>query len=72
MIPGLGRSPGAGNGNSLQYSCPENPTDRGTWQATGSYRVTRVEHDLVTKLPPSSYYIFKIEKENTLFEKTER
>ena len=28
-IPGLGRSPGAGNGNPLQYSCLENPTDRG-------------------------------------------
>ena len=29
-IPGLGRSPGEGNGNSLQYSCLENPMDRGT------------------------------------------
>ena len=28
-IPGSGRSPGEGNGNPLQYSCPENPTDRG-------------------------------------------
>ena len=33
-IPGLGRSPGEGNGNSLQYSCLGNPTERGTWQAT--------------------------------------
>ena len=33
-IPGLGRSPGAGNGNPLQYSCLENPTDRGAWWAT--------------------------------------
>ena len=33
-IPGLGRSPGGGNGNPLQYSCLENPTARGTWQAT--------------------------------------
>ena len=33
-IPGLGRSPGEGNGNTLQYSCLENPTDRGAWQAT--------------------------------------
>ena len=32
-IPGLGRSPGGGNGNSLQYSCLENPMDRETWQA---------------------------------------
>ena len=32
-IPGLGRSPGGGHGNPLQYSCLENPMDRGTWQA---------------------------------------
>ena len=30
-IPGLGRSPGGGHGNPLQYSCLENPTDRGVW-----------------------------------------
>ena len=30
-IPGLGRSPGGGHGNSLQYSCLENPMDRGAW-----------------------------------------
>ena len=34
LIPGLGRSPGEGNGNSLQYSCLENPMDRGAWRAT--------------------------------------
>ena len=33
-IPGLGRSPGGGNGNPLQYSCLENPMDGGAWQAT--------------------------------------
>ena len=33
-IPGLGRSLGGGNGNPLQYSCLENPMDRGAWQAT--------------------------------------
>ena len=33
-IPGLGRSPGAGHGNSLQYCCLENSVDRGAWQAT--------------------------------------
>ena len=32
--PGLGGSPGVGNGNPLQYSCLENPMDRGAWQAT--------------------------------------
>ena len=30
-IPGSGRSPGVGNGNPLQYSCLENPMDRGAW-----------------------------------------
>ena len=34
LIPGSGRSPGEGNGNSLQYSCLENPMDRGAWWAT--------------------------------------
>ena len=33
-IPGLGRSPGEGNGNPHQYSCPENSMDRGAWWAT--------------------------------------
>ena len=33
LIPGLGRSPGAGNGKSLQYSCLGNPTDRVAWWA---------------------------------------
>ena len=33
-IPGLGRSPGQGNGNPLQYSCLVNPMDRGAWLAT--------------------------------------
>ena len=31
LIPGLGRSPGEGNGNPLQYSCLENPMDGGAW-----------------------------------------
>ena len=33
-IPGSGRSSGEGNGNPLQYSCLENPLERGAWQAT--------------------------------------
>ena len=33
LIPGLGRSPGGGNGNPLKYSCLENSMDRGAWQA---------------------------------------
>ena len=34
LIPGMGRSPGEGNGNPLQYSCHNNPMDRGAWQVT--------------------------------------
>ena len=34
LIPGSGRSPGEGNGNPLQYSCLENPTNREAWRAT--------------------------------------
>ena len=34
LTPGLGRSPGGGNGNPLQYSCLENPVDTGAWWAT--------------------------------------
>ena len=40
LIPGSGRSPGGGHGNPLQYSCLENPMDRGGWQAT-IHRVTK-------------------------------
>ena len=47
-IPGLGRSPGEGNGNPLQYSCLENLMDRGAWQAT-VHGVARVGHNLVTE-----------------------
>ena len=39
-IPGLRRSPGGGHGNPLQYSCLENPMDRGAWWAT-VHRVTK-------------------------------
>ena len=43
-ILGLGRSPGGGNGKPLQYSCLENPTDRGAWWAR-VHGVARVGHD---------------------------
>ena len=39
-IPGSGRSPGEGDGNPLQYSCLENPMERGAWWAT-VHRVTK-------------------------------
>ena len=48
-IPGLGRYPGAGNGNPLQYSCLKNPMDRGAWWATvqGVAKIrTRLAHTL--------------------------
>ena len=48
LISGLGRSPGEGNGYPIQYSCLENPMDRGAWWVT-VHGVTRVRHDLVTK-----------------------
>ena len=35
-VPGSGRSPGEGNGNPLQYSCLENPRDRGAWESQRS------------------------------------
>ena len=43
-VPGLGRSPGEGNGNPLQYSCLENPMDRGAWQAT-DHGISKSQHD---------------------------
>ena len=49
LIPGWRRSPGEGNGNPLQYSCLENPMDRGPWQGT-VYGITRVRHNLAIKL----------------------
>ena len=45
-IPGLGRSPGEGNGNPLQYSCLGNRMDRGVWWATWGHRV---RYNLVTE-----------------------
>ena len=48
-IPGLGRSPGEGLGYPLQYSCLENPVDRGAWWAT-VHRSQRVGHNWATSL----------------------
>ena len=46
-IPGLGRSPGGGHGDPLQYPCLENPMDRGAWQAT-VHEVTESDRTKVT------------------------
>ena len=44
LIPALGRSPGEGNGNPIQYSCLENPMDGGAWKAA-VHGVARVGHN---------------------------
>ena len=49
-IPGLGRSPGEGNGNPLQYSCLGNPMGRGAWQAT-VHSVAESDRTARLKLP---------------------
>ena len=49
-VPRSGRCPGGGHGNPLQYSCLENPMDRGGWRAT-VHGVTRAGYDLATKPP---------------------
>ena len=48
LISRLGISPGEGNGNPLQYSCLENPMDRGAWQAAVC-GIARGRHDFATK-----------------------
>ena len=53
-IPGLGRFPGEGNGNPLQYSCLENPIDRGAWCRLLSMGSQRVGHGWATSLSLSS------------------
>ena len=61
LILGWGRSPGEGNGNPPQYSCLENPMDRGARRAT-VHGITRVGHDLATKPPPHMYPSSHLEK----------
>ena len=57
-IPGLGRFPGEGNGNPLQYSCLGNPMKRGAWWAT-THRVERVGQGLMIKPPPPSIFTLR-------------
>ena len=65
-IPGLGRSPGEGNGNPLQYSCLENPMDGGAWWAT-VHGSQRVGHDWATSLSLSDsvFYAYLEPEEDT-------
>ena len=58
-IPGLGRSPGGGHGNPLQYSCLENPTDRRAWRATVQ-RVAESDTTEVTQHIQTKYYEGKV------------
>ena len=60
LIPGLGRSPGEGNGNPLQCSCVGKPMDRGTWWAT-VHVVERVRYNLATKSSPPPPPLQRIE-----------
>ena len=53
LIPGSERSPGGGHGNPLQYSCQENPMDRGAWQAT-LHRVTQPACTLTSAIEEST------------------
>ena len=54
-IPGLGRSPGGGHGNPLQYSCRANPMDRGAWQATGYSPWGCKESDTIEQLSTAQH-----------------
>ena len=56
LIPGLGRSPGEGHGNPLQYSCLKNPMDRGAWGGYSSWG--RKEQDM-TEWPTLSLSALK-------------
>ena len=51
-IPGLGRFPGVGNGNPLQYSCLGNPMDRGAWRGT--------VHGLANESDTTEYLTFSL------------
>ena len=53
-LPGLGRYPGEGSGNPLQYSCLGNPMDRGSWGVT-VYGITKSPHNLATKQTATQY-----------------
>ena len=55
LIPGSKRSPGGRNGNPLQYSCLENPMDRGAWRVT-VHGLQRVRHNLVTQPPITTHH----------------
>ena len=59
LIPGLGRSPGEGNGNSLQYSCLKNSTHGGAWQTT-AHGVTKESDETERLSTQYALYVYKI------------
>ena len=61
LIPGLGRSPGEGNGNPLQYPCLKNPMDRGAWYAT-----VHGVAESGTQLSDFAFLLMAIKKRETL------
>ena len=62
-LPGLGRSPGGGHGNSLQYSCLENPTDREAWRAS-AHNVAWSDLTETTAWSTYSFYLFFSQSSN--------
>ena len=56
LIPGLGRSSGGGHGNPVQYSCLENPMDRGAWWVS-VHRVAKGQTQQSTLVPPESSFL---------------
>ena len=61
LIPGLGRFPGKGNGNPLQYSCLGNPMDRGAWQAS-PWGCKSVRYNLAIKQQQQQQQIYTYTK----------
>ena len=59
LIPGLGRFPGGGNGNPLQYSCLENRTDRGVWWIT-VHGIEKNQTGLSTHAGKNSLVLIKV------------
>ena len=59
LIPGVGRSPGDGNGNPLQCCCLENPMDRGAWRAT-VHGVTKCGSQLSDRAHPHTDTVFTL------------
>ena len=62
LIPGLGRSPGEGNGNPFQYSCLENFMDRGAWWATVHGVAKMCQATSVEQVPGRQNCFFKADK----------